>query len=121
MEIVQGNDEIPVVKNVFQHSAFVAACRQMLPFIEEAFRKQHHRNELPTAVLTFLCEHLRLTHCCISGMWKANKSLIYGQELNEFDHLMRCLSSHRDGVLSLHRLGLGMLIPSSFPFVRASY
>lgn len=112
MEVGKGDGAVSV-ENMFQQSTFVAACRQMLPFIDEAFRQQGHRNGLPTAVLIFLCEHLHLSHFRVSGLWEEYRSLIYGDDLKEFDHLMCRLSSHRDGVLSLHRLGLGMFIPWS--------
>lgn len=89
-----------------QTTLFVACCRQLLPYLDDFFRKQGHRNDLPVSVLSLLCNRLKLNASEVKGMWNSLKSVVRVGAHPLLDHLVGLVGGRLEDVRILHSLDL---------------
>src|ERR1700754_4920036 len=73
--------------NVFQITGFVATCQHMLPSIKQGWREQVHDSSLPTNILLFLKEHLKMNFNDIEACWRLLHDEITNESFADFRHI----------------------------------
>lgn len=90
MELLSIISSEPGIKhvNAFQVVGFIGICQEMLPSIKQGWREQGSDEKLPTNVVTFIANHLKMQFSDVSICWKLLSHLIMKEKFSDFDHII---------------------------------
>ena len=106
LEIVSSEPEIKHL-NCFQVVGFMGTCREMLPSIRQGWREQGTNENLPTNVVAFIADHLRMRFSDVTKCWKLLSSTIMKENYDDFDHIIAHAYENAENVQKLWSFQLG--------------
>lgn len=96
--------------HLFQISAFISVCRQLLPVIEDGWRRHKETTtKLPLNVLSYICAYLNMDVEQADKCWILLRPVVTSQHTERYHHLLIPTSLTEESVYRLNTLNLRKL------------